>query len=120
MSRRAERGASPNGRLILLSTHIIGDVEAVASRLVLMNRGRLLADTSPSDLIVGAAGLVWSVGTDARTAAILQARYPISGMVSQVAGVSPRVIARGQPAAGAMPASPNLEDAYLAWVALGS
>ena len=45
-------------RLVILSTHIIGDVEAVASRLVVLKQGSIVADTSPEALLAGAAGQV--------------------------------------------------------------
>ncbi len=101
-------------RLILFSTHIVGDVEAIASRLVLMNQGRVLDDTTPERLTASAEGMVWAVTTDPRTAATLQARHPVSGMVAQGAHVTVRVIARAAPAPGALPVAASLEDAYLA------
>ena len=36
-----------SNRIIILSTHIISDVEAVAGRLVILQEGRMLADTTP-------------------------------------------------------------------------
>ena len=38
-------------RLIILSTHIIGDVEAVANQLVVLDRGHIIADTTPGELL---------------------------------------------------------------------
>jgi ABC-2 type transport system ATP-binding protein len=55
-------------RLIILSTHIIADVEAVANRLVVLNRGQIVADTTPGALLQRASGQVWSLLTDAPTA----------------------------------------------------
>ncbi len=46
----------------------------------------------------------------------LQARHPRSGLVSQGATVTVRIIARSAPAPGAVPVPPTLEDAYLAGV----
>ncbi len=40
-----------SNRIIILSTHIISDVEAVASRLVILQEGRVLADTTPEALL---------------------------------------------------------------------
>lgn len=102
-----------DSRLIILSTHIIGDVEAVASRLVIMRSGRLLADTSPENLLAAAQGKVWTVTTDARTASALQGRFPVSGMTSNGSSVAVRVVSPTSPLAGAVGAEPNLEDAYL-------
>jgi ABC-2 type transport system ATP-binding protein len=100
-------------RLIILSTHIIGDVEAVASRLIVIREGRILVDTSPERLVAAAAGRVWSITTDAHTATRLQTGYPVSAMISHGALVTVRLVAASPPAAGAVAVEPNLEDAYL-------
>src|SRR5262249_38471474 len=57
-----------SSRVILLSTHIISDVEAVASRLVIMRAGQMLADTTPDGLLASARGTVWTMLTDQATA----------------------------------------------------
>ena len=100
-------------RLVILSTHIISDVEAAASRLLLLREGKLLADTTPEDLLSNAVGKVWSVTTDTATALDIQARYQVSGMVSQRAGVNLRILSVTQPLEIAELIEPTLEDAYL-------
>jgi ABC-type multidrug transport system ATPase subunit len=102
-----------SSRLILLSTHIISDVEAVASRLVIMRAGQVLADTTPDALLASASGHVWNILTDQATALRLQASYPVSAMVNQPHGIALRVISATCPLEGAVPADPSLEDAYL-------
>jgi ABC-type multidrug transport system ATPase subunit len=100
-------------RIVLLSTHIINDVEAVASRLVILQEGRVLADTTPEALLAKTAGTVWSVTTDQATALRLQAAYQISTMVSQVQGVTLRIVSVTRPHEAAVVVDPSLEDAYL-------
>jgi ABC-2 type transport system ATP-binding protein len=100
-------------RLIILSTHIIGDVEAVANQLVLLNRGQVVADTTPPALLLGAAGHVWSVTTDAATAGRLQAAHSVSSMVQHSTGVTLRLISPTRPQAEAAPVEASLEEAYL-------
>jgi len=100
-------------RIILLSTHIVGDVEAVATRLVILREGRLLADTTPDALLARAAGKVWTVTVDAATAQRMQATERISAMVSRPDGVLLRVVGERRPHADAMVVEPTLEDAYL-------
>ncbi len=104
-------------RLIVLSTHIIGDVEAVANRLVVLDRGHIIADTTPSELLKRAAGQVWSLTVDAATALQLQQSVPVSAMVQQSSGVTLRLISPTTPHQNAVVVEPNLEDAYL--VAIG-
>ncbi|HLW02444.1 MAG TPA: ABC transporter ATP-binding protein [Ktedonobacterales bacterium] len=102
-----------SNRIILLSTHIISDVEAVASRLVILQEGQMLADTTPEALLASASGKVWSVTTDQATAQRLQAAYPVSTMVNQVGGVMLRLISATRPLEAAVVIDPSLEDAYL-------
>src|SRR5262249_25241122 len=70
-------------RIIMLSTHIISDVEAVANRLVILREGRVLSDTTPEALLASASGRVWSITTDQATAMRLQASYQVSAMLNQ-------------------------------------
>ncbi len=100
-------------RLVVLSTHVIGDVEAVASRLVILKEGKVVADTTPETLMASAAGQVWSLTTDAATAVRLQADYQVSALVQQSHGVTLRVLSSTRPHESAVPMEPSLEDAYL-------
>jgi ABC-2 type transport system ATP-binding protein len=100
-------------RIVLLSTHIISDVEAVASRLMILQEGRVLADTTPEALLEKTAGKVWSVTTDQATALQLQAAYQISTMVNQVHGITLRIVSPTRPHEAAVVIDPSLEDAYL-------
>jgi ABC-type multidrug transport system ATPase subunit len=100
-------------RIVLLSTHIVGDVEAVATRLVILREGRVLADTTPEELLARATGAVWMVTVDAATAAHLQATYRVSALVSRPGGMQLRIVSATRPHAAAEVVEPTLEDAYL-------
>jgi ABC-type multidrug transport system ATPase subunit len=100
-------------RIVLLSTHIISDVEAVASRLVILQEGRVLADTTPEALLAKTKGAVWSVTTDQATALQLQASYQVSTMVNQMNGITLRIVSATRPHEAAVEVPPSLEEAYL-------
>jgi ABC-2 type transport system ATP-binding protein len=100
-------------RIIMLSTHIIGDVEAVANRLVILREGRVLADTTPEALLARTAGSVWSVTVDQATALQLQASYQVSTMVNQMSGLTLRIVSTTRPHETAVVVDPSLEEAYL-------
>lgn len=100
-------------RIIMLSTHIIGDVEAVANRLVILREGRVLADTAPEALLARTAGSVWSVTVDQATALQLQASYQVSTMVNQMSGITLRIVSTTRPHETAVVVDPSLEEAYL-------
>ena len=100
-------------RLVILSTHIIGDVEAVASRLVVLNKGEIVSDTPPEILLKGAKGQVWTVTTDPETAMRLQSAFQVSALVQQSSGVTLRIASLQRPHESAVLVEPTLEDAYL-------
>jgi ABC-2 type transport system ATP-binding protein len=100
-------------RIVLLSTHIISDVEAVAGRLVILQEGRVLADTTPEALLAKTKGAVWSVTTDQATALQLQASYQVSTMVNQMNGITLRIVSATRPHEAAVEVPPSLEEAYL-------
>jgi ABC-2 type transport system ATP-binding protein len=102
-----------SNRIILLSTHIISDVEAVANRLLILQEGRMLADTTPDALLATTVGKVWSVTTDQVTALQLQAAYQVSTMVNQMNGITLRLISATRPHEAAVVVDPSLEEAYL-------
>jgi len=102
-----------SNRIILLSTHIISDVEAVANRLMILQEGRVLSDTTPEALLAKTAGSVWSVTTDQATALQLQASYQVSTMVNQMHGITLRIVSTTRPHEAAVVIDPSLEDAYL-------
>ncbi len=101
-------------RIILLSTHIVGDVEAVASRLVLLREGQVVADTTSQELLTRANGKVWEITVDLATAQRLQVVNRVSTMISKPDGVYLRLISKSRPHEDAKIAEPNLEEALLA------
>jgi ABC-2 type transport system ATP-binding protein len=102
-----------SNRIIILSTHIIADVEAVANRLVILQNGEMLVDTTPDSLISSAMGKVWTCFTDQVTANRLQAQYQVSALIHTPTGIHLRLLSSTCPYDGATLAEPNLEDAYL-------
>jgi len=104
-------------RIVILSTHIVSDVEATATGIAIMSRGRLVAHATPEGLLARLEGKVWEwvVSSDELTAA--RQHFLISTVTRRSDGVHGRVVADAPPGAGAQPAPPTLEDAYLQAVA---
>ncbi|MDY0811262.1 ATP-binding cassette domain-containing protein [Kitasatospora purpeofusca] len=104
-------------RVVLLSTHIVSDIESVAGDIAVLAGGRLLRRGSPEELLRGQAGRVWEVLVDAGSVAAVQQHFVVSRMVRTGDGrVRLRLLADGPPTAGAVPVAPDLEDAYLGLV----
>lgn len=100
------------GRTVLLSTHIVSDVEAIADEILLMRGGRIEEQGPVGRLCEGARGKVWELHTDAATAARLEAVYTVANLRHEGEGVALRLITTDPPA-GARPLAPTLEDVYL-------
>jgi len=102
-----------HGRVVILSTHIVSDVEAVASRIAVLRSGRLVADASPEDLLSRAAGKVFSAVVPSSDLARAQSAVHVSSLVRRADGVHVRFVGGGAALPGARPVEPSLEDAYL-------
>ncbi len=104
-------------RIIILSTHIVSDVEATATHIALINKGRLVAHSAPEELLRSAEGKVWEWVMPSSELAAIKQRLLISGTLRRSDGVRVRAVAADPPVTGAERATPNLEDAYLMHVA---
>lgn len=103
-------------RIIILSTHIVSDVEATASRIALMRGGRLLSEGSSENLLQAAEGLVWEWVVPSERFAELRRQFRVSSSQRRSDGVHVRVLAEACPHAQARRVPACLEDAYLAAV----
>jgi ABC-2 type transport system ATP-binding protein len=102
-----------DSRVVLLSTHIISDVEAVANRLIILQDGRVREDATPEALLARAAGAVWTVTVDQAAAMRMQDRFPVTSMLQQPGGVALRIVSSNRPHPDATVVDPSLEEAYL-------
>lgn len=100
-------------RIIILSTHIVSDVEAVADRIALIDAGRLLADTTAAALVASVQGKVWEWPLDDSDLPRVRREHVVSGMARRGGQVVVRVVADEPPGRLAREVVPNLEDAYL-------
>ena len=96
-------------RLVLLSTHIIEDVQSVCGQLVVIDRGQVLFSGTPEALIQTAAG---HVGVFWERDAAREKGLHITARVNTGQGVRCRAVADALPPF-AQPSDPTLEDAYL-------
>lgn len=100
-------------RLVILSTHIVSDIEASAGTLAIMSGGRLRFHGTPEALMADAEGHVWQWTVAADQLAEARTRLRISRAQRRAHGVEVRVVGEEPPASDAVPAAPDLEDAYL-------
>src|SRR5690606_2196688 len=101
-------------RTILLSTHIVADIEATCNALAVMDKGRVIFTGTPDLLIAQARGLVWQVEISPEHYDDLEHRHKvISSRVVAGGHLQARVIAQTPPD-GAVAVEPGLEDGYVA------
>jgi ABC-type multidrug transport system ATPase subunit len=100
-------------RIVILSTHIVSDVEAAATEIALVAGGRLLLHSSPENILATVDGKVWSCVVPSGELNEFRGRHIISGAIRRSDGVHLRVVSGSSPMAGAEPAAPTMEDAYL-------
>ena len=105
----AEFSRTAQDRLVLLSTHIIEDVQSVCDRLVVIDHGQILFTGTPEQLIQSAAG---HVGVFWEKDETLEQGLHITARVNTSQGIRCRAVADVLPRF-AQPAEPTLEDAYL-------
>ena len=102
-------------RVVILSTHIVSDVEAVASQIAVIREGRLVSQTTPEELLKKATGRVFMAVVASEGLAEAQHRVHVSNLIRRADGVHVRFVANGNGATlpGARAIEPTLEDAYL-------
>ena len=107
-------------RIVILSTHIVSDVEATATRIALVNKGSLLREAAPEDLLKELDGMVWEWSVPSAELPALKQQHIVSGTIRRSDGVEVRVISESRPEAQAQNVTPNLEDAYLYFIGRGN
>ena len=100
-------------RIVILSTHIVSDVEYIANEIWLMKNGRLVQQGSLNDVLDSMPEKVWSLVTSQEEAAKLMKEYRVSNMKTDRDGVELRIISEQPPCDDAKVLQPNLEDVFL-------
>lgn len=100
------------GKLVILSTHIVSDVESIATEIAVMKNGSLLTMTTPEVLLRTCEGHVWRSVVASGEFDQLRSTLKISSTVRKPDGVHIRFVGPSPPIA-ATAVEPELEDAFL-------
>jgi len=100
-------------RVVILSSHIVSDIEAVAMSIAIMDRGRLLVHGEPGQLLRKVEGRVWEVEVAASELADLKNSFTVGNTTTNRMGVRARVIGPDRPGSAAQQVPGTLEDVYL-------
>lgn len=102
-----------NERIILLATHIVSDVEYIAKEILLLQKGTLVMQGTPSELEKSIKGKVWEIFANEKDMALMVDTYCVSNIKQQGTSYLLRVVNNDKPFENAKPVAPNLDDLFL-------
>jgi len=102
-------------RIVILSTHIVGDIEATCEDIAILDSGKVLYRGTVDQLLDTAQGKVFTKAADRNELPKLKQELAITGMHTQGKKVYVRFLSE-HAAAGAEACEPNIEDAYMLYL----
>ena len=100
-------------RIVILATHIVSDIEFIASQIILLHEGNMLRFGSPTDLCEELNGKVWALQLQASDVPSALVHHTISNMAREDNGIRLRIISEEKPHPDALPVLANLEEVFL-------
>lgn len=101
-------------KVVILSTHIVSDVEFIANRILVMRQGSFVLDGTPEQVVAQAAGRVWECHVPAHRAEEMSSTMQVANVRYATDGHAVvRVVSDEAPLDGAVAVEPTLEDLYL-------
>ena len=101
-------------RIVILSTHIVGDIEATCEQIAIMDSGKILWRGAVSELIKKAEGHVYTANVEKQFISQIKKEYIITGMLSQPDYITVRLISDAEPdLPNVEMTEPDLEGAYM-------
>ncbi len=100
-------------KIVLLSTHIVTDIESIAPNIAIMLKGKLVANKTPDRLLQSVDAKVWNSIIPIDKMQELQQKFQISSSMQKSDGIHARIISESMPSLDAKLLQPSLEDAYL-------
>lgn len=100
-------------KTVILSTHIVSDVEYIADQILMMKNGSLVLAGSPAELTENADGLAWSLLVPEQEVSRYEAKACICNLRHLANGVELRIVSKEKPAPDAVCVPTNLEDLFL-------
>ncbi len=100
-------------RIVILSTHIVSDIEYIADEILLIKHGQIIKHGTAQAITESIRGHVWECLATPKVAERIQASCPVSSLKHTDGKVHLRLISHSCPFKGAVAAEPGLEDVYL-------
>lgn len=103
-------------RIVLLSTHIVGDIEATCEHIAILHEGRIVYDGLVAALLQAVQRKVYQALIPSSQLEELKSQYTVTSMLIQGADVLVRFISEQKPQFAAELVQPNMEDAYMYYI----
>ena len=100
-------------RLVILSTHIVSDIEYIADKIMIMKNGQIMLAGDEPQILKEAEGCVWKCVVPEKQVDSMDRKYVISNLRNQANQVELRIVSTQKPSEDAEPVEVTLEDAYL-------
>jgi len=100
-------------KTVLLSTHIVSDLEAVANKVILLKKGAVLDVKRPFELLERLNGQVWTITVPAEDELTFTKKYVCSNVMHTDGKSVIRLLSESKPHSDAISTAPNMEDMYL-------
>lgn len=100
-------------KIVILSTHIVSDVEAIADEVLLMKKGKFVLQGTVQKLTEKANGKVWELTVSPSEARKWQARTTVANLRHEGKDMVLRIVSDNMPSKQAVPCEATLEDLYL-------
>ena len=100
-------------KIVLLSTHIVSDVEYIADEIIILKKGRIENSGSITYLLKEIQNCVWECLVSEKDVNQIEQLYTVSNRKYGEDGVVLRIVSKEKPFIDAKPVVPTLEDLYL-------
>lgn len=106
-------------RIVILSTHIVSDIEFLANDIIIMKDGKLLEKNTASKLTEKIRGKVWTLEVDEDEIDIFNKEYKVANTWLEEECIKVRIVSDKKPGDLAVLQEPNLEDLFLYYFGKG-
>lgn len=100
-------------RIVLLSTHIVSDVEYIADQIMIMHNGKIIKMGTEEQLINEAKQIVWKCNVSEEKVAEYSEKFIVSNIRNLDKDVELRIVSDQKPTPGSIKVETVLEDIYL-------
>lgn len=100
-------------KIIIISTHIVSDIEYISDQVLVMKKGSFILQGTPEELLDKVKGEVWSCHIPNKDWTRFEAQFCIANSHALANYVDARIVSLEAPTEGAINVEPTLEDLYL-------